>query len=475
MAFKEKKISIKELNLWDENARFPDEYYNSDGKELIEYFLSRPSFKIKELIEEIVKDFDLPQLEKIVVWESDKKLIVLEGNRRLTGYKLLVNPELVLSLDGKLYKLLQEKQKEISITSDFQLECLISDEKEQCFRFIDRKHSKGNNEVGWLEPERINYSKRRGYENQNEVIKIAITNFVKGLDLPEEVKNQVLGKGFVTTFYRLVTTGSAKESYGLSTDEKGVLTYKDEEFPDKLKVIIHNVLKKEDFKGNKVDTRELNKNAEIKKYLDSVDAENASKVERDFEVSTQEDIFGKKDVKLKIGGKTKILPKSTNRKYLIPTSCRITISETKINNIYHELRNALLLDDSNKAVPNAIGVLFRVFLEISIDYLLEKEGVTLPKDTKLSGKITKCTEILELKDVASKKQLSNIRKVATDKNHLLNIQNFHDYIHSYKTQPTSSDLKLKWDNLEEFFQIIWNYSYEKAEVKKYQSLSKLTL
>ena len=126
----------------------------------------------------------------------------------------------------------------------------------------------------------------------------------------------------------------------------------------------------------------------------------------------------------------------------------------------------LLLDDSPKAVPNAVGVLFRVFLEISIDYFLEKEGVTLPNDTKLSGKITKCSELLEANGTATKKQLTNIRKVATDKNHILCIQNFHDYLHSYKSQPSSSDLKLKWDNLEEFFQILWDYSFKKATTKK---------
>jgi len=113
-----------------------------------------------------------------------------------------------------------------------------------------------------------------------------------------------------------------------------------------------------------------------------------------------------------------------------------------------------------------VGVLFRVFLEISIDYFLEKEGINLSSETKLSGKITKCAEFMESNNIATKKQLTNIRKVATDKNHILCIQNFHDYIHSYKTQPSSSDLKLKWDNLDEFFQLLWDYSFKKNTIKK---------
>lgn len=181
--------------------------------------------------------------------------------------------------------------------------------------------------------------------------------------------------------------------------------------------------------------------------------------------STSSDLFGGKTIALTTSAKPKILPKSTSRNHLIPTSCRLTIPEKKINNIYLELKDDLLLDDSTNAVPNAVGVLFRVFLEISIDYFLEKVAIPVKRETKLDGKITKCTDYLESTKGVKKKQLQNIRKVATDKNHILGIQNFHDYVHSYKTQPTPSDLKLKWDNLEEFFQILWDFLLKKEATK----------
>src|SRR3989339_337369 len=103
-----------------------------------------------------------------------------------------------------------------------------------------------------------------------------------------------------------------------------------------------------------------------------------------------------------------------------------------------------------------LGVLFRVFLEISIDYFWEKNGYTFKSDIKLAGKITTVANHMEKNKIAEKKQLKNIRTVATDKNNLLAIENFHSYVHSYKSQPTSSTLKLKWDNLQEFFEILWS-------------------
>lgn len=465
MNIKTRNITIKDLTLWDENARFPDKYFNSEEAVLVSYFLSKPDFRIKPLIEAIIKDFDLPQLEKLVVWNDNGQNVVLEGNRRLTAYKLLSNPE--LTTNDSLKKFLQEGKSKINISENFSLECLMTDDKEDGLRYIDRKHNNGNNEVNWQDSERAHYSVRRGSKNVGELLKIGITKIVRELDLPDEMKEQILGKGYVTTFFRFIISTPAKREYGYAVTDSGELTIKDPDFKEKLKVIIYSVLNKKDFKGNEVDSRALNKKDKIEEFIKSVKVEDSVKVDEEIKKNTTVNIFGDKTIKVGSGSKKqRILPKSTNRSYLIPNRCRLSIPETKINNIYLELRNDLLLNDSSKAVPNAVGVLFRVFLEISIDYFLEREGLTLPNETKLSGKITKSTEILEAKSIASKKQLTNIRKVATDKNNILGIQNFHDYIHSYKTQPSSSDLKLKWDNLEEFFQIIWDYSYKKTVTKK---------
>ncbi len=465
MSAETQHIPIKDLVLWDNNARFPDQYFDKEEKELIDYFLSKPDFEIRELVAEIVKDFDLPQLEKLVVWREDDKLIVLEGNRRLTGYKLLNNP--ALAKDPELVKYLEQLKTKIKISDDFLLECVLTEEREFGLRYVDRKHANGNNEVNWQDPERANYNVRRGRGNHLQLIKVGVSKIVKELDIPNEMKNQILGKGYVTTFFRIITSGAASKEYGFTIDEKsGELTVQDPDFKAKLKVIILNVLKKEDLQGRPVDSRSLNKKEEQTEFIKSIKKEDEQVVEREIKKSTSKDLFGDKTIALTTGSKPKILSKSTNRDHLIPSGCRLTIPEKKINNIYLELRNDLLLDDSNKAVPNAVGVLFRVFLEISLDYFLEKVGVPVPFKTGIDGKITKCAHYLETKKVATKKQLHNIRKVATDKNHILGIQNFHDYVHSYKTQPSPSDLKLKWDNLEEFFQIIWDHLLKRSVKKK---------
>jgi hypothetical protein len=464
MSITTKEITIADLKLWDENARFPDKYFNTEETELINYFLSKPDFKIKPLIEAIINDFDLPQLEKLVVWNDNGQNVVLEGNRRLTAYKLLNNPE--LTGDVSLRKYLTEQKNKTNITDRFLLECLVAENKDDGLRYIDRKHANGNNEVNWQDSERAHYNVRRGSTNQGELLKIGITKIVKELELPDEIKEQILGSGYVTTFFRVITTTPAKKEYGYEIDENGNLTVKDPDFKEKLKIIIYNVLSKKDFKGNDVDSRSLNKTEKIEEYIKSVKVEDVSKVDEEIKKNTAEDLFGEKNIKVNSGGKQKEIPKSTNRTHLIPASCNLIIPEVKINNIYRELKDDLLLDDSKRAVPNAVAVLFRVFLETTIDCLLEKEGINLPDKITLAGKITKCCDHLENQKIATKKQLGNIRKVATDKHHLLGIQNFHDYVHSYKSHPSSSDLKSKWENLQEFFEIVWTHRNKKVSRKK---------
>jgi hypothetical protein len=455
MANHKKNIAIKDLTLWDENARFPDKYFNQEESDLMDYFLSKSDFKIKPLIESIVKDFDLPQLEKLVVWNDGEQNIVLEGNRRLTAYKLLINPD--LAQDNTLKNFIKSEKQNIDISDKFELECVLVEDREDAYRYIDRKHYNGNNEVNWKDTERAHYSKRRGSENPLELIKIGIAKIVRELDLPEEMKEQVLGSGYVTTFYRIVTTTPAKREFKYSLDDTGNLIVGNKDFADKLKVIIYSVLNKKDIKGNPVDSRTLNKTEKIEEFIKSVDKEDTKKIDEEIKANTTENIFGERTISVGPSAtKQKVLPKSNSRKYLIPMSCSLRIKEVKINNIYRELRENLLLDETSNAVPNAVGVLFRVFLEISLDHYAKMNQKIFKKDDSISQKIPWVVKSLEDKGY-DKIIFNNINKVGSAKkeNTYLSIDNFHEYVHSTTTQPSSNELKTKWDNLQTFFETLW--------------------
>ena len=462
--FTKNSISINDLSLWDENARFPDKYFSKTEKELIEYFCSKKDFKIAELAEDVVKEFDLPQLEKLVIYELDGKKIVLEGNRRLAVYKLLNNPK--LTDDTRLQSKFSGLKTKIKIDDNSKLECLLTKDKEQGLRYIDRKHLRNNNEVSWGDNERAHHNARRGNANQKELLKVEITKIIKGLDFPEELKEQVLGPGFVTTFWRIIEQTPAWSLFGFSFDKNGDFKVADKDFSKKLKVIVFDVLQKSKF-NDKLFSR-LNVK-DIEAYLKEISTNDYKRVDNEIKKQTKTDLFGKNSTVISSSNSdaNHSNPKSSLRNYLIPKTCVLQIKETKINNIYCELKNDLLIDDSKKAVPNAVGVLFRVFLEISLDYYAKMNSHGFKKVDTINQKIAWVVSSLEGKGY-EKKKFNNINKVgsATGQKSYLSIENFHEYVHSTTTQPSSSELKAKWDNLQDFFEILWGDLNKKVKSKK---------
>lgn len=475
-------MAIEELSLWDENARFSEEYFNKQEPELIEYFLKKKDFKLEAFAKEIFKEFDLPQLEKLVVLRLNGRLIVLEGNRRLTIYKLLTNPALAKNAEAR--KIFDELSKGIKIPKPFYLEAVVTSIKEEGLRFVDRKHNRGNNEVGWGEPERRNFAIRRSHGKSKDVLRVELANAVKKLALPEAIKEAVLSKGLVTTFYRIVDSAPASKKLGYVVLENGTIKVKDQKkFDDFLKVIVFNIWSKKDFKGENIDSRSLNKADAIEKYIRGIQSKEISKVDNEIKKSTKENLFGEKVILTP--SRTKSRQLSAMRNYLINSS--MYIKDSRINDIYDELRKKLEVENT----PNAVAVLFRVFMECSIDYYIDNNSIKVKNDTKLAGKILKVVDHIEdavalrrlneegiksptdseFKKAKEKVKFSNMRRVATkDNNSILSIETFHEFVHDYKSTPIPSELKKYWDNLDSFFCALWSsLSNKKNSMSKYYS------
>jgi len=206
-------FKITDLSLWDENPRFPEEYFNKSESELIEYLFNKKGEKEKiiELAKSIIENFNIVPWERLIIWDSGRKKITLEGNRRLMAYKLLLNPNLIS--DSKIKKIFSEGQAKTKITNDFSVECLVTKDKEYGLRYVELKHlEKGYK--GWGESERNNFRRRRGRKNEEVIIKTEIDKRVKDLNIPQDIKDKILGHGYVTTFYRITTTSPAKDFFG---------------------------------------------------------------------------------------------------------------------------------------------------------------------------------------------------------------------------------------------------------------------
>jgi len=384
-------FKITDLSLWDENPRFPEEYFNKSESELIEYLFNKKGEKEKiiELAKSIIENFDIVPWERLIVWDGGRKKVTLEGNRRLMVYKLLLNPN-ILS-DSKIKKIFSEGQAKTKITNDFSVECLVTNDKEQGLKYVELKHlEKGYKE--WGESERNNFRRRRGRRNEEVIIKTEIDKRVKELNIPQDIKDKILGHGYVTTFYRVTTTSPAKDFFGYEIKGEQ-LEIKDSKFNKKLKVIICNLLNKKAYKElfnelkngekDKLNSRTLNKSENIIKYLQSITDEDIKRAEKEISNSVKEttNIFGEKTKEIQLAGKPPRKTPVTKQKDLIFGRI-LSLKSGPVNDLYTGI---CLIYDQNKNDNTDLRKIYPV-LGMSMRLILEVAGREYFKDDSEKSK-----------------------------------------------------------------------------------------
>lgn len=443
-------IAIKDLWLWDENPRFPQEYFNRGTEELIEYYLSKKDLKILDFSKEVVSDFDLPQLEKLVVLEMNGKNIVLEGNRRLAVYKLLANPSLITKRND-LKKHFEEQKGRINITESFTLEANITTYKEEGLRYVDRKHNRNNNEVGWGEPERRHFAVRRSRGGMKDVVRVALANAVKQLSLPDDLKEAVLGKGFVTTFYRIVDRAATRAKLGYEPKEDGTLQINNQEaFDNLLKVIVYNVLAKKDFNGDPVDSRSLNKVEALDAYIKQLKPDDADLVDKDIREQSKSDLFA---------GQTP-LKKSDARRTPITSPAdelfgrKLQLQKGPVNTLYCGILDVYERFKGKEHVMPIIGMSLRLILDVAGRLYYEGKGETVAQEDQISKRFIKEAKTALKKSLNQKTKNSTSLTLdwVSDKYSLEGI--LHKYAHGnidYSKQTIVQASKVVADILEYYF------------------------
>lgn len=149
-------------------------------------------------------------------------------------------------------------------------------------------------------------------------------------------------------------------------------------------------------------------------------------------------------------GGTKSYP--VNRKTLIPAQHKLTISHARIVKIFNELKQ---LDTDT--YPNAVAVLFRVFIELSADcYIAKNSSVTgVTVDSTLPKKIEAVASDLESRKIMTKHELRGARQMASSQTQNSSVKTFHTYVHNKDVTPSSTDLKSAWDDLWPFIECMW--------------------
>jgi hypothetical protein len=444
---KTKKIKIVDVLVNTENYRFETV---SSQKEAIDKMLEDQNENLYNLAENIIKNGLNPndKIQTVLSNHDQKKYIVLEGNRRAVTIKLINNPDLI---EGsrfaglkKKFKKLHEKNKD-RIPVD--IECVVYDDAKEADTWIGIKHGygiTGTGTQGWdpLQKQRFGEKTEGKTSTAMQIIKLLKSSG----DVSAEIKSGLENIN-TTNLDRLIDDPDVRKFLGVEING-GVLqsTIPQKEVVKGMSQIVKDILSP-GFKVKKIYSKEDRRDYISKFQKSSIPDVSLKGKPWQFTAGIP--------TPAKAVVKSKSKSNATGRRKLIPKSCDISITNPKVNNIFHELK------DLDLKYKNAVAVLFRVFVELSLDSYIEGNNLTTTPSAStnkmdLLQKVNFVANHLEQKKFADAAICKGIKSAIKDKNDLLGIDTWHAYVHNNKFSPKETNLIITWDNMQDFMIILWN-------------------
>lgn len=455
---KVKIISIQNLLIDLQNPRYDP---RTNQKEAILTIVNEQGTKLLSLMEDIANESGLNPSELPMVMPSgdDKSFIVIEGNRRLSALKLLLTPSLVSSLNlpentTKKIKAFHEKAKNSLPT---EIPCTIFESREEAKHWIELRHTGENGGVGIVPWDGIQTQRFRGASPSLQAVEA-----VRNSKYIDDDTRSKLPKIAITNVERVLNTTEAREILGIDIkNNELIFNAPEEEVLPRLAKIISDIASKKK-RVTHLDSREQRVD-----YAKEVVENPASHID-----TTKHDTHKKGEISVitnteKAGSSPKAIP--AHRTTLIPKRLKLKISVTRLNKIYDELKR---LDVS--AYVNSCSVLLRVFIELSIDEYAKVNNIStvriIPSKVNLIGeripetkrelslrdKISAVADYMEKENICEKDELHGARSIVNNREHVLSIESLNAYVHNRNFNPSDSDLKTTWDNLEDFMKHIWS-------------------
>jgi hypothetical protein len=398
----------------------------------------------------------LSPIERLIVTpaaDHAKRFVVLEGNRRLTALKILSEPALAAPvLTAAQVKKLNRWSADYRNRGEIaRVECVIFETRDAAGAWIERRHRGDKGGLGivrWGATEAARFDARRPGGKYLPELQV-LDFFFEHAGLDAEMKER-LDNVSISNLERLISDKAVRQLIGLTVRKGRVETlYPTDEVLKPLTRIMH------DLAHEKVKVSHIYNADDRLAYVKSFKIGELPRPSAALSDSAPllPDI---PPVANAPGGATsdKTTKPSKPRTVLIPGTSSLKITVPKLVDISRELRK-LKLDD----YPNAIGVLFRVFIELSVDEVIEKNSLMTQQqadNAKLRDKLTMVADHLQSQTLLTSQQAKAVKKAATDQ-HLLHssITTFHQYVHNKHLTPSSADLRAAWDNLQPFIEAIW--------------------
>lgn len=440
-----KKIPIANLSVNIENPRYE---MVGNQPEAINLMVKEQKKKIINLAEDIVRNGLNPSELPIVAPHERENghFNVLEGNRRIVALKLLHMPDIVKEHKA-VYKKVKELSQKFRLTKVAEVECVVFASAEEANRWIKLKHTGENDGVGvvrWDAQQTARFDERMS--GKSPVALQAIDFLAKNKNIPQDVKDNLKDLPS-TNIDRLLRDKGVQELIGVAIVDGRLQTkIAEEEVAKGMTKIARDLIQ------GKIKVKDIYAKADREKYIETFKQQDipqkTNKAPAPWELASR-----KITAQLVSSGRKSSI--SHDRRWLIPKDCILRISDQRVNKIYSELKKI-----DCEEFPNAAGVLFRVFIELSMDTYIdahkhEKAFSKVNIDSKLSAKVAAVADYFQQINVFSKHQLKGIRSAVSTTSNILSIDTFNAYVHNRHFTPLSNDLKTGWDNIRFFMEKVW--------------------
>jgi hypothetical protein len=442
-----KGLDVDELLLDLENPRISRA---GSQREALQKIIEDQDVKLVVLAESIVTD-GLNPMDRWLVLKSTSergKYVVLEGNRRLATLRLLNNPSVMNDLEVRapVKKRLEVLAKQFNFKNIEPIDCYEIDDRADAATWLTQRHTGENQGSGIVNWGGVATARFRGRDPALQALDLVTTHG----SLSEEEKKQIEDWFPISTLDRLLSTPAVRTKFGIEISDSKLKT----NLPaaEVIKPLRRIVL---ELATEAVNVSQLKSKEQMLAYVSKFGKDLPNLNKRSGKTKPVDEL-GERDFK-PASPKPKPKPKPVPvRKTLIPRDCYLTVSNAKIAEVTKELRTLPLSE-----YPHSISVLFRVFLEQSVDHYLTKSGIPLEvktaggnKDKSLRNKVGEAIGEM-VKNGTPKKNLDGVAKGIDDKQSPLFVDTLHNYVHNRFYSPQERELKVAWDNAQLFFETIW--------------------
>lgn len=389
---------------------------------------------MKNLAKDIVETSEI--YEPPLVSPEGNKFIVFDGNRRVTCLKVLEDPR--RAPNAELQRYFAELRAKWDGTFPDTIHCQVESNRDRIDEILFRRHTGSQSGIGqstWDDRMKTNFVNRTGKGS--------------AFSVADEIERRLGTAGLLpgrrkiprSTINRLLSSEAFRNRVGFSIN-RGQFEFTHQE-PVVLKALQRIA---DDLAHKRVVLGHIWDVDGKRAYLDRLESES-------FLPAASHSLSKSKSSPLPPGSP----PKSPSPPRLMPANApsrRVTLVPKtdygvawpgrlqRHRAIWEELQFHLTLADH----PNAISVLFRVLLELSIENYIDQTGITVGTNDKLALRALKVAEDLHGKGKIDGKYLGEIKKFQ-HADRLISADTLHRYVHSPDFAPSPDHLTALWDAL----------------------------